>query len=127
MTLQSLADIVLNGNEYQIDMGSYRVRDIVDFAPRASEPGGSIIHSELGLLQPYLQTSFRHGFGFQWHEDAQGYARTYGSVDTRHSGVAMMFTASISDSDAMAAEGYITVQNYMSPSDTTATTDYTLA
>src|SRR3989304_4786315 len=111
MTLQSLGDIVLNGNEYQIDMGSYRVRDIVDFAPRASEPGGSIIQSGLGLLQPYLQTDFRHGFGFQWHEDAQGYARTDGNIDTRHSGVVMMFTTSVNDSDAMAVEGYTTVQN----------------
>lgn len=40
-------DIVLNGNSYSIDLPSYRVRDIVDFAPRASTPGGSIIHAEL--------------------------------------------------------------------------------
>jgi len=46
-------DISLNGVNYRIEIGTYRVRDIVDFAPRASAPGGSIIHSELGLYQPY--------------------------------------------------------------------------
>src|SRR3990167_171652 len=127
MTLQSLGDIVLNGNEYQIDMGSYRVRDIVDFAPRASEPGGSIIHSELGLLQPYLQTDFRHGFGFQWHEDAMGYARTDGVMDTRHGGIAMLMTNAVNDSDAFAADGYASVRSIMSVGDTTGSTDYVYA
>src|SRR3972149_2039846 len=127
MTLQSLGDIVLNGNEYQIDMGSYRVRDIVDFAPRASEPGGSIIHSELGLLQPYLQTDFRHGFGFQWHEDAQGYARTDGIVDTRHGGIAMLMTNVVNDSGAFPIEGFAPIRSYMAPEDTTQSTDYLVA
>ena len=49
----NLGDIRLNGVEYAIDLTSYRVRDIVDFAPRAATPGGSIVHSELGLYQPY--------------------------------------------------------------------------
>ena len=55
-----LGDIRLNDVNYKIDIASYRVRDIVDFAPRAAEPGGSIIHSELGLYQPYLKTDWRH-------------------------------------------------------------------
>lgn len=42
-----LGDIRLNNVEYSIDLGSYRVRDIIDFAPRAATPGGSIVHSEL--------------------------------------------------------------------------------
>ena len=43
----NLGDITLNGTAYRINLESYRVRDIVDFAPRAATPGGSIVHSEL--------------------------------------------------------------------------------
>ena len=42
-----LGDIALNNVAYSVDLSSYRVRDIVDFAPRAATPGGSIVHSEL--------------------------------------------------------------------------------
>ena len=72
----NLGDIRLNGVEYAIDLTSYRVRDIVDFAPRAATPGGSIVHSELGLYQPYLKTDWRHGLGFMWETDALGYLQT---------------------------------------------------
>ena len=85
-------DIQLNGKPYRIELESYRGVDIVDFAPRAATPGGSIIHSELGLYQPLLMSDWRHGFGFHWFSDAMGYMRTVGNVDTRHPDVAMLFT-----------------------------------
>lgn len=89
-------DIKLNGKSYRVDLRTYRSRDIVDFAPRSATPGGSIIMSDLSLWQPLMMTDWRHGFGHQWYEDAQGYLRTEGNIDTRHDGIAMMFTDFIS-------------------------------
>jgi hypothetical protein len=86
-------DVILNSQPYRLDLASYRVSDIVDFSPRAATPGGSILHSELGLYQPLLLTDWRHGFGFAWYEDAAGYLRTDGNLDTRHAGVIMLYTA----------------------------------
>lgn len=122
----NLGDISLNAITYKIDMASYRVRDIVDFAPRAAEPGGSIIHSELGLYQPFLKTSWQRGFGFAWEEDAQGYLRTSGNVDTRHPGIAMMMTQRVNDSDAFVAEGYTVIRDW-DVDDLANSTDYTVA
>ena len=84
--------VTLNGKDYRIDLATYRASDIVDFAPRAGTPGGSILHSELGLYQPLLQTDWRHGFGFQWYTDASGFMRSDGDIDTRHAGVVMRMT-----------------------------------
>ena len=95
-------DININGQPYRIDLPSYRVRDVVDFSPRASTPGGSVIHSDLMLYQPLLQTDWRHGFGFQWYADAMGYMRTEGNIDTRQEGIVSLFTAKTS-SDTNAA------------------------
>jgi len=115
-----LGDLQLNDVPYKIDISSYRVRDIVDFAPRAAEPGGSIIHSELGLYQPYLKTDWRHGFGFMWEEDALGYLNTTGRIDTRHKGIIMMMTASI-DTGGVAAptQGFVSVTGLGTTDDTT--------
>lgn len=121
-----LGDLRLNGVEYSIDLASYRVRDIVDFAPRAATPGGSIVHSELGLYQPYLKSDWRHGLGFMWETDALGYLQTDGQVDTRHPGIAMMMTQSVNDSDAFAAEGYVTVNDF-DAGDAGNSTDYTFS
>lgn len=90
--MSDLGDISLNSVRYRILLDTLRVSDIVDFAPRAATPGGSIIHSELGLRQPLLQTDWRHGQGFMWHTDASGYMRSEGNIDTRHAGVVMLFT-----------------------------------
>ena len=99
--------ISLNGNPYRIDLQSYKVRDIVDFSPRPTTPGGSIVHSELGLYQPLLLTDWRHGFGFQWYSDAMGYMRTDGQLDTRHPGVVMMMTSPTStDTELATKEGF---------------------
>jgi hypothetical protein len=99
--------ILLNGRPYRVDLESYRQSDVVDFSPRRATPGGSILHSELGLYQPLLQTDWRHGFGFSWFDDAMGYLRTDGRVDTRHSGVAMLYTNSTSsDTNNNRKEGF---------------------
>jgi len=106
-----LGDISINGEPYRILLESWRVKDIVDFAPRAATPGGSVIHSELGILQPYLMTDWRHGFGFQWHTDPMGYLATTGEMDTRHPGIVMrMTTATSSDTANQPKEG-LTVFN----------------
>jgi hypothetical protein len=65
---------------------------MTDYAPRATVPGGAVAYSELMTYQPLAMTDWRHGFGFNWHEDAQGYMRTEGSVDTRQSGIACLYT-----------------------------------
>ena len=103
----NLGDVIINDKPYRVLPGTKRKQDIVDFSPRASTPGGSIIHSELGLYQPLLQTSWQHGMGFSWYEDAQGYMRTDGNIDTRHAGIAMLFTAAVvSETNANSKEGF---------------------
>ncbi len=102
-------DISINDKWYRIDLESYRGRDIVDFSPRASTPGGSIVHSDLMLYQPLMQTDWRHGFGFPWYEDGAGYMKTEGNVDTRHDGIISMFTSSVaSDTDNSPKYGGLT-------------------
>lgn len=114
MSLPEMGHITLNGQDYRIDLPSYRVSDLVDFAPRAATPGGSILHSELGLYQPLMMTDWRHGFGFQWYSDAMGYMRTEGYVDTRHAGVAMMMTqVTSSDTNNAVKEGFNTFNNIL--------------
>lgn len=100
-------EINLNGIGYRIDPLSFKKRDITDFAPRASVPGGSVIMSDLGMYQPIVQSDWRHGFGFHWHLDEAGYLRTEGTVDTRQEGLAMLFTAATSsDTNNNAKEGF---------------------
>jgi hypothetical protein len=99
--------VKLNGKPYRINLASYRVKDITDFAPRAATPGGSIIHSELGLYQPYMKTDWRHGLGFIWETDPMGYLTTDGNIDTRHPGIVMMFTQAVeSDTADQKKEGF---------------------
>jgi len=86
-------DIQLAGRPYRIDITSYRDKDLADFSPRASVPGGSISQSELMLYQPLNLTDWRHGIGFQWHTDAMGYMYSMGNIDTRQPGIAMLFTS----------------------------------
>jgi hypothetical protein len=92
MTDNTFGDIYLNDIPYRIDFQSWRGKDIVDFAPRATVPGGSFVMADLGLYQPLVQTDWRHGFGFHWYSDAMGYMQTIGNIDTRQDGLAMMFT-----------------------------------
>jgi len=100
-------DITLDGKDYRLDMATYRARDIVDFAPRSATPGGSVVMSDLSLWQPLMMTDWRHGFGHQWYADALGYLRTDGNIDTRHDGLAMMFTQSVSsDTDDALRVGF---------------------
>lgn len=109
---EQLGDVKINGKHYRVDTQSYQARDVTDFSPRASTPGGSVVHSELTLYQPQLQTDWKHGFGFNWYEDASGYLKTVGNIDTRHDGIAMMFTGSTaSDTDNYAKEGFCVWQN----------------
>jgi hypothetical protein len=102
-------DIELQGKHYRISLPTWKVRDIIDFAPRASVPGGSVIMSDLSLYQPLVQNDWRRGFGFQWYQDAAGYMKTEGSIDTRHEGMAMLFTKSISsDTSNYRKDGFVT-------------------
>ena len=90
-------DVLINAKPYRIDVTSYQRRDIVDFSPRASTAtGASISYSELGLYQTLTQEDFRHGFGFYRFTDAAGYQRTEGDMDTRHPGLVMRYTKSVS-------------------------------
>ena len=90
-------DVLINAKPYRIDLTSYQRRDIVDFSPRASTAtGASISYSELGLYQTLTQEDFRHGFGFYRFTDAAGYQRTEGDMDTRHPGLVMRHTKSVS-------------------------------
>ena len=42
-------DIFRDGQPFRINLGSYKVKDIVDFAPRATVPGNSSMMSDLSL------------------------------------------------------------------------------
>lgn len=107
--MYQLGDIKINGKDYRIDIDSYKVKDLADFSPRASVPGGSIVHSDLLLYQPLVMTDWRHGFGFSWHTSAMGYMRTTGNIDTRYPGITMLSTQSTSrhDSGDAAKRGFV--------------------
>lgn len=105
----TLGDITLGEKPYRIDFDSWRGKDIIDFAPRATVPGGTAVLSDLGMFQPLYQTDWRHGFGFHWYSDAMGYMSTTGNIDTRQDGLVMMFTAATSsDTNANAKSGMVT-------------------
>lgn len=89
-----LGDITLDGKPYRIDFNSWQGKDVIDFAPRATVPGGAAVMSDLGMFQPLLQTDWRHGFGFHWYSDSMGYMSTVGNIDTRQDGLVMLFSAS---------------------------------
>jgi hypothetical protein len=100
-------DIYLNDRPYRIDFQTWRGKDVVDFAPRATVPGGSFVMSDLGLYQPMVQTDWRHGFGFHWYSDAMGYLSSTGNIDTRQDGLAMMFPKSTaSDTNNNRKDGF---------------------
>lgn len=100
-------DIALDGKSYRIDLATYRVKDILDFAPRASVPGGSVIMSDLGMYQPLVQSDFRRGFGFHWYADPSGYMNTIGDIDTRQEGILMRYTQkTASDTDNNVKNGF---------------------
>lgn len=90
--------IELDGKVFHIDVTTWSGKDIVDFSPRASIPGGGVIYSDMSLYQPIAMLDWSHGFGFIWHTDEAGYMYTDGSIDTRHSGlVTLMATSTLSD------------------------------
>jgi len=100
--------ISLGGKEYVIDLRGYKRRDIIDFSPRVSAPGGSV-YSELGLYQTLNLENFQGGFGYPWHSASHPnvYLRTEGNIDTRHSNAVQLFTNyTLSDSD-VSADGFI--------------------
>ena len=107
-----LGDITLDGKPYRIDFASWRGKDIIDFAPRATVPGGAAVLSDLGMFQPLYQTDWRHGFGFHWYSDSMGYMATTGNIDTRQDGIAMLFTAAVSsDTNNNNKSGIVTFNN----------------
>lgn len=94
--MSDLGDVTINGKKYRVQLESYKEKDLADFAPRASVPGGSSIMAELLLYQPLNMTDWRHGYGFMWHTDAMGYLKTMGDIDTRFPG-AVMFASKPAD------------------------------
>jgi len=100
--METFGHIRLNGKQYRIDLQSYRKKDLADFSPRASVPGGAITQSELLLYQPLNMTDWRHGCGFIWFTDAAGYLRTEGNVDTRYPGIVTLYSAANTLNDAQA-------------------------
>jgi hypothetical protein len=101
-------DITLGGKPYRIDFESWRGKDVIDFAPRATVPGGAAVLSDLGMFQPLYQTDWRHGFGFHWYSDAMGYMSTVGNIETRQDGLVMLYTQSVSiDNDANTKYGMV--------------------
>jgi hypothetical protein len=107
--MEGFGDIAMNSKRFRIEIGSWREKDIIDFAPRATVPGGSVVMSDLGLFQPLVQTDWQHGFGFHWYSDAQGYLYTSGNIDTRQDGLVMLMTSPVSsDTNGNAKEGFVT-------------------
>lgn len=99
--------IKLGDNWYRIAL-PYKERDVIDFSPRTTPPGGGAIYSEMNLYQPLMQTDWRHGFGFQWHTDASGFLNSFGDLDTRQDGIVMLFTKSVSsDTDNHEKKGFV--------------------
>jgi len=110
-----LGDISLGGVKYRVDLTSYKEKDLADFSPRASVPGGSVNMAELLLYQPLNMTDWRHGYGFLWHTDAMGYMRSYGDIDTRQPGAVMMASTpvSIADSTNVFKHGLVMFNNVL--------------
>lgn len=110
--MSDLGDVTINGKKYRVQLESYKEKDLADFAPRASVPGGSSIMAELLLYQPLNMTDWRHGYGFMWHTDAMGYLKTMGDVDTRAPGIVTFSSKPVDISDATdARKGGITTFN----------------
>lgn len=109
MADNDFGDIYINNRPYRIDYQTWRGKDVIDFSPRASVPGGAFVMSDLGLYQPLVQSDWRHGFGFHWYSDASGYLQTVGNIDTRQDDLAMMFTQAVSsDTNANSKSGLTT-------------------
>jgi hypothetical protein len=106
-----LGDITLGGKPYRIDFESWRGKDVIDFAPRATVPGGAAVLSDLGMFQPLYQTDWRHGFGFHWYSDSMGYMSTTGNLDTRQDGLVMLFTQAVQSDTAAGTKTGMVVFN----------------
>ncbi len=101
--------IELSGEPYQIEIGSWKARDITDFSPKTTVPGTGAVFGTLQMYQPIMASNWQHGFGFVWHDDEAGYLRTDGGIDTRHRGAAMLFTEAVSsDTNNNQKDGGIT-------------------
>lgn len=103
--------IELDGRPYKVELSSYKSKDLTDFSPRSSTPGGGIVFGEMGLYQVLVMTDWSHGFGFQWMTEAgasAGYLRSTGNIDTRHMGIATLMTqATACDSAAEQKNGFM--------------------
>ena len=88
---ERLGHIKLNSKYYRVDLNTYRGRDVNDFSPRASTPGGGIVFSQMDAYQMVTQEDWSHGFGFDWFEDVAGYALTDGYIDTREPKMVSLF------------------------------------
>jgi hypothetical protein len=106
--MNDVGDILIDGKPFRVGLTTYKVKDIIDFAPRATVPGNSAMMSDLSLYQPLVQTDWQHGFGFHWYSDAAGYMTTVGNIDTRHDGLALMYTQSeLSEGSSILKSGIV--------------------
>lgn len=106
--MNDIGDILLDSKPFRVNVSTYKVKDIIDFAPRATVPGNSAMMSDLSLYQPLVQTDWQHGMGFHWYSDAAGYMSTVGNIDTRHDGLAMLYTKSeISEDNSIVKRGIV--------------------
>ena len=111
--MSTIGDIKLNGKTYRVNLSSYRMNTVSDFSPKVSTAGGAAF-SQLNLFQQLSQEDWRHGFGFIQMEDPSGYMHTEGLVDTRHSGVAMLYTSpSVMKSATVRANGFIRYKTFL--------------
>lgn len=109
--MNEFGDIQIDGHPYRVNLATYQGKDIIDFAPRASVPNGSVFMSDLSLYQPLVQTDWRHGFGFHWYSDGAGFMRTTGNIDTRQDGLASLYTQSVSSDTHNAVKNGLTAFN----------------
>ena len=100
--------IQLDGEWYTIDLRSRKKKDIIDFSPRTAEAGNPV-HSELQLYQTLNFESWQGGFGAPWHTATKTnmYMYTVGQIDTRHPGIAMLYTSPSTSSTDYAVDGFL--------------------
>ena len=53
----AIGDVSINGFNYKVNLSSYRKKDVNDFSPRATTPGGQMF-SDMNLYQQIEQSDW---------------------------------------------------------------------